>query len=290
MMSLPRVTCIIGPTACGKTDAAIALAEKGKHEIISVDSAMIYRGMDIGTATPTDAELQRAPHRLINICDPSESYSVGEFVRDATREIEDILAKGKTPLLVGGTMMYFHQLQKGYSELPEADATIRIEVAEEAKSCSWPAMHAKLASVDPATAARLSENDSQRISRALEIYQQTGRTLSQLHEAQTQTPLAYAFEHIIMDQMERAVIHKRIEKRFDQMLAAGFLEEAKALYDRGDLNTSMPSIRCVGYRQAWDYFDSICDKATMREKAIIATRQLCKRQFTWLRRLKEEGA
>ncbi|PHQ80674.1 MAG: tRNA (adenosine(37)-N6)-dimethylallyltransferase MiaA, partial [Coxiella sp. (in: Bacteria)] len=243
-----------------------------------------YRGMDIGTATPTADELAQAPHRLINIRDPAERYSVGEFCDDALREIEAVIANGNTPILVGGTMMYFHQLQIGYSELPSADANIRQQVADEAVKIGWPAMHAKLQDVDAESAQQLHPNDQQRVSRALEIFYRTGKSLSHWQREQHQTPPPYNFENIILAPEERSVIHERIEKRFDQMLAQGFLDEVEALYKRGDLTPELPSIRCVGYRQAWDYLAGVDDKETMREKSIIATRQLCKRQFTWLRR------
>jgi len=281
-----KVICLMGPTACGKTARAIEMVQQGGYEIISVDSAMIYRGMDIGTATPTAEELSAAPHRLINIRDPSERYSVGDFCRDVIIEIEDILKNDNTPLLVGGTMMYFHQLQKGYSELPSADDRIRQQVSNDAETLGWPMMHQKLQEFDPHTAAQLHPNDAQRISRALEIYYQTGKSLSQWHQEQTLKKPPYHFETMILAPEDRAVIHNKIEQRFDLMLKQGFLDEVRALYQRGDLHCDMPSIRSVGYRQAWDYLAGQCDKETMREKAIIATRQLCKRQFTWLRRWK----
>ena len=279
-----QVICLMGPTACGKTGAAIDLVERGGYEIISVDSAMIYRGMDIGTATPTATELARAPHRLIDIRDPAQAYSVGEFCADAQREIQDIIANGNTPLLVGGTMMYFHQLQQGYSALPSADAVVRQQVANEAADMGWPAMHSKLQQVDSPTADQLHPNDAQRISRALEIYYQTGKPLSVWRAEQSQAPPPYHFENIILAPEEREIIHQRIEQRFDLMLEQGFLDEVKLLFNRGDLNPRMPSIRSVGYRQAWEYCAGHWDFDTMRERAIIATRQLCKRQFTWLRR------
>lgn len=283
-MAMQKVVCLMGPTACGKTGAAIELVKQGGYEIISVDSAMVYRGMDIGTATPSAEELAAAPHRLINIRDPAESYSVGDFCDDAQREIQAILANGNIPLLVGGTMMYFHQLQQGYSELPSSNAAIRQQVAEEAEQSGWPAMHAKLQRVDSQTAEQLHPNDAQRISRALEIYYQTGKPLSVWHAEQQLQPPAYQFENIILAPDERRIIHQRIEQRFDLMLEQGFIEEVEALYQRGDLHPDLSSIRSVGYRQAWEYCAGHIDKETMRERAIIATRQLCKRQFTWLRR------
>jgi tRNA dimethylallyltransferase len=281
---MKKVICLMGPTACGKTGMAIEMVKQGGYEIISVDSAMIYRGMDIGTATPTAQELADAPHRLINIKDPSESYSVGEFCDDAEREIEAVLANGNAPLLVGGTMMYYYQLQKGYSELPSADEVVRQQVAREAQAIGWPAMHVKLKEIDPQAAEQLHPNDAQRISRALEIFYQTGKPLSQWHQEQTIHKPKYKFENRILAPDNRSIIHERIEKRFDLMLEQGFLDEVELLFKRGDLDVSMPSIRSVGYRQAWEYFLGNCDKQVMREKAIVATRQLCKRQFTWLRR------
>lgn len=283
-MAMQRVMCLMGPTACGKTAAAIGMVKRGGYEIISVDSAMVYRGMDIGTATPTAEELKIAPHRLINIRDPADPYSVGNFCDDVQREIKDILNNGNTPLLVGGTMMYFHQLQQGYSELPSANAAIRQQVAQEAKQHGWPAMHMQLQQIDAKTAEQLHPHDMQRISRALEIYYQTGKPLSVWHAEQRLKPPAYQFETVILAPDERSIIHQLIEQRFDQMLEQGFVDEVAALYERGDLNPNLPSIRSVGYRQAWDYCEGNIDKNTMRERAIIATRQLCKRQFTWLRR------
>ena len=279
-----KVICLMGPTACGKTGAAIEMVKQGGYEIISVDSAMVYRGMDIGTATPTAAELDVAPHRLINIRDPAEPYSVGDFCDDAQREIQAILENGNIPLLVGGTMMYFHQLQQGYSELPSADPTIRQQVATEAEQQGWPTLHTKLQQVDSKTAEQLHPNDAQRISRALEIYYQTGKPLSVWHAEQQLQPPQYQFENIILAPEERSVIHQRIEQRFDLMLEQGFIDEVQALYQRDNLHPDLSSIRSVGYRQAWDYCAGAIDKNTMRERAVIATRQLCKRQFTWLRR------
>ncbi len=279
-----QVICLMGPTACGKTAAAIELVERGGFEIISVDSAMIYRGMTIGTAKPTQDELARAPHHLINIRDPAEPYSVGDFIDDALKLIDQIHARGKIPLLVGGTMMYFYQLQRGYSELPSTDEATRRQVEQMAETQGWPALYELLQQIDPAIAAQLHPNDSQRISRALEIFYQTKVCMSEWHRHQTIEKPAYDFKNIILAPEDRSVIHQRIEKRFDQMLKLGFMQEVEALYKRNDLNASLPSIRCVGYRQAWDYLDGNCSFDEMRERAIAATRQLCKRQFTWLRR------
>lgn len=278
------VICLMGPTACGKTQVAIDAVQKGPYEIVSVDSAMIYRGMDIGTAKPTSAELALAPHRLIDICDPADGYSVGQFLRDVEREISQIHAKQKTPLLVGGTMMYFHQLQHGMHALPQTTPEIRTRVATLAAQHGWPALHEKLAQVDPVTAERLEPTDAQRVARAYEIYLQTGQPLSVWHMTEAPAQSDFEFQSLILAPSDRKVIHGRIEKRFDQMLAAGFIDEVKTLYERGDLSPALPSIRCVGYRQAWSYLADEYSKEQMREQAIIATRQLCKRQLTWLRR------
>lgn len=280
----PSVICLMGPTACGKTAAAIDIVERHHCDIISVDSAMVYKGLDIGSAKPTTDELAKAPHRLIDIRDPAQPYSVGEFCDDARLEITKILHAGRTPLLVGGTMMYFYQLQSGLSELPAAAPEIREKILQDSKEQGWPALHEKLKKIDPAMAMRLNPNDSQRISRALEIFYQTKQTLTEWQRQQTITESPYDFINLILAPESRQLIHQRIATRFDSMLEQGFIEEAKALYEREDLHAELPAIRSVGYRQAWDYFDGKCDLETMREKAIIATRQLCKRQFTWLRR------
>lgn len=274
----------MGPTASGKTAAAIELVSRGPYDIISVDSAMIYRDMDIGTAKPSAAELALAPHRLINIRDPADSYSIGNFIDDVTAEIDDILQQDRIPLLVGGTMMYFYQLQHGINHIPSSDPLIRNQIAAEAQEKGWPALHAMLTKIDPIVASRLHPNDAQRISRALEVYYQTGKTLSLWQKEQVVTNPRYDFETIILAPADRTVIHERIEKRFDVMLKQGFIEEVEKLYARRDLDINKPSIRSVGYRQAWDYIEGTVDFDTMRERAIVATRQLCKRQFTWLRR------
>ena len=278
----------MGPTASGKTAAAIDLALRGPYEIISVDSAMIYREMNIGTAKPSLEELSAAPHRLIDICDPAESYSVGRFLEDVASEIDDIIAHDKIPLLVGGTMMYFYQLQQGINNIPSSEPLIRERIAQEAVQKGWSALHAQLKTIDPVIAERLHPHDAQRISRALEIYEQTGKPLSVWQKEQAVAATDYQFENIILAPTNRAILHERIEKRFDVMLAGGFLEEVERLHARGDLDMNKPSIRSVGYRQAWDYIEGHIDFNTMREQAIVATRQLCKRQFTWLRRW--EGA
>jgi len=317
--ALPAYVALAGPTASGKTAAALAIAASYPAEIISVDSALVYRGMDIGTAKPSAAELAAVPHHLINIRDPLQAYSAAEFVADATRLMHDISARGKLPLLVGGTMLYFKALRHGLDDMPKADATVRGVIEQEAAQKGWPALHAALALVDPVTAARLAPADSQRISRALEVYRLSGQPLSSFHttkteaisplpiraggldpgfcqnDAQNPTPSLL----ISLEPLERAWLHQRIAQRFDVMLAKGFLDEVRALMARGDLHPDLPSMRCVGYRQAWDHLDAletpakaaastnITDKppslSDLREKGIAATRQLAKRQITWLR-------
>ncbi|OHV02611.1 tRNA (adenosine(37)-N6)-dimethylallyltransferase MiaA [Ralstonia solanacearum] len=285
----PRAVCLLGPTASGKTAAALALAERWPVEIISMDSALVYRDMDIGTAKPSRAEQAIAPHHLIDIIDPLDAYSAAQFATDAQALIEAIRARGRLPLIVGGTMLYYKALTQGLSDLPGADPAIRAEIDAEAARDGWPALHAKLAQVDPVTAARLHATDAQRIQRALELYRLTGQPMSALlareagaaafhrHEA------AAAYLSIALEPADRAVLHARIAQRFDAMLAGGLLDEVEALRRRGDLSPVLPSIRCVGYRQAWAYLDGEIDMATLREQGIAATRQLCKRQITWLR-------
>lgn len=283
----PFVICLMGPTACGKTQLAIDIVQKFSCEIISVDSAMVYRGMDIGTAKPTAEELAIAPHRLINICDPAEPYSVGRFCEDARREINDILNKEKIPLLVGGTMLYFHLLQQGFTDLPGADENVRNKIDKAAQEKGWPAMHQELAMIDPHAVEHIHPNDSQRIQRALELYYTTGQTMSELQATQTFKPLPYKIVNLITAYKDRKTLHQLIAKRFDTMLKSGFLDEVRSLYRRGDLNENLPAIRTVGYRQVWSYLKGEYDEATMRERAIVATRQLAKRQYTWLRRWKD---
>lgn len=277
-----NIFCLIGPTATGKTALAIELVKHALVEIISVDSAMIYRGMDIGSATPTTEELAQAPHRLINIKDPNQAYSVGEFCQDAKREIKDILAQGKIPLLVGGTMLYFYMLQQGLADLPETDEAVRAQVNQEAGEISWEGMHQKLQAIDPVTAQRLKPTDSQRIGRALEIFYSSGELLSDLL-AQQPAQSEYRFTNFVLQEPDRAKVHANIAKRFEQMLAQGFEQEVAALYQRGDLDLSMPSMRCVGYKQMWQYLAGEIDYQQMRDAALAATRQLAKRQYTWLR-------
>ncbi len=282
---------LVGPTASGKTAAALALADalagQGGAEIISMDSALVYRGMDIGTAKPSREELARVPHHLIDILDPLHSYSAADFARDATRLIKDIRARGKTPLLVGGTMLYLKALCEGLNDIPAANLAIRSQIQEQAAQLGWPAMHALLAQIDPVTAARLAPGDSQRIGRALEVWTATGQTLSTFHQsAKAQAP-DWHIPVISLEPTDRAWLHQRIAQRFDQMMAAGFMDEVQALRARGDLDLDLPSMRCVGYRQAWEGLDAAWREGDIRERGIFATRQLAKRQITWLRSLPE---
>jgi len=287
-VSLPCI-CIAGPTASGKTAAAMAIARRHEAEIISVDSALVYRGMDIGTAKPTPAELAAVPHHLIDIRDPLQAYSAAEFVADAGRLVSEIQARGKLPLLVGGTMLYFKALFDGLDDMPKADPAVRAALADEAAAQGWPALHAELARVDPTTAARLAPNDSQRISRALEVFRVSGRPLSFFHaqgaarKSAAQGTGADAASLISLEPQDRGWLHERIALRFDAMLQAGFIDEVKALRARGDLNRDLPSMRCVGYRQAWEALDGDYAVGELRDRGIFATRQLAKRQITWLR-------
>jgi tRNA dimethylallyltransferase len=319
--ALPRCICIAGPTASGKTAAALAIAQHLREpwpvEIISVDSALVYRSMDIGTAKPSAAELAAVPHHLIDIRDPLQPYSAAEFAADATRLMADITARGKTPLLVGGTMLYFKALFEGLDDMPHANPAIRAALELEAAQVGWPAMHAQLAQVDPISAARLQPNDAQRLQRALEVFRISGKPLSsfqrvnqQLNQQTQETINNIAPQSINMvataindnknalfialEPENRTWLHERIAQRFDAMLTAGFEQEVRSLRARGDLHLNTPSIRCVGYRQMWEALDATgkvkLDKNTvslimneMREKGIAATRQLCKRQLTWLR-------
>lgn len=280
----PLAVAVMGPTAAGKTDLAIALHQHLNADIISVDSALIYRGMDIGTAKPSAQELRRAPHRLIDICDPADTYSAADFVRDAKSAMAEIVAAGRTPLLVGGTMLYFKALLEGLSPMPPADPTIRAAIKSAAAERGWPAMHAELVKVDPLSAARLHPNHSQRISRALEVFRVSGKPMSAWQTGGSGgVQDAYNWIQIAVAPQERSLLHQRIETRFDKMLELGFIEEVAALRGRGDLHEGMPSMRAVGYRQVWQYLSGECDLATMRERGIAATRQLAKRQLTWLR-------
>jgi tRNA dimethylallyltransferase len=291
MSTKPLAVAIMGPTASGKTASALAIAERIPSEIISVDSALVYRGMDIGTAKPTREELAAVPHHLIDIIDPLDSYSVAQFRKDTLRLVDEINARGKLPLLVGGTMLYFKGLADGLDDLPGADPEVRAALDEEAARLGWPAMHARLAAVDPETAARLAPADSQRIQRALEIYTLSGKPMSELLAQREKTELPFDLLSFALEPSDRAVLHHRIARRFDIMLQdspqGNLITEVEALRKRGDLHLGLPSIRCVGYRQAWEYLDGSIDYATMRETGIIATRQLAKRQLTWLRSMPE---
>ena len=280
----PLALALMGPTAAGKTDLAIALREHINADIISVDSALIYRGMDIGTAKPSAEELRRAPHRLIDICDPAESYSAADFVRDAKSAIAEIVAAGGIPLLVGGTMLYFKALLEGLSPMPPSNPEIRAAIEAEAAKRGWPAMHDELADVDPISAARLHPNHSQRISRALEVFRMSGTPMSIWQSGGSGGVIdSYHWIQIAVAPQERTVLHQRIASRFDKMIELGFIEEMASLRQRGDLHEDMPSMRAVGYRQAWQYLSGEYDLAEMRERSIAATRQLAKRQLTWLR-------
>jgi tRNA dimethylallyltransferase len=279
-----RATCLLGPTASGKSRLAMQLAVRFPVEIVSVDSGQVYRGMDIGTAKPSPAERAAVPHHLIDIVDPTESYSAGRFRADAIAAVADILARGKVPLLVGGTMLYYRSLVQGMDELPAADPAIRASLDAEAASKGWPALHEELARVDPRTAARLSPNDSQRIQRALEVYRATGTPLSDLHTA-PRAVLPFDLKAYALVPADRAALHRRIAQRFDAMLAAGLVAEVEALRERYRLHAALPSMRCVGYRQVWEHLEGAYDRKALREKGIIATRQLAKRQLTWLRSL-----
>ncbi|HSC66887.1 MAG TPA: tRNA (adenosine(37)-N6)-dimethylallyltransferase MiaA [Cellvibrio sp.] len=290
-MSQPRpmVIFLMGPTASGKTDLAIALRQQLPVELISVDSALVYRGMDIGSAKPSAQEQMLAPHRLIDIRDPAEPYSVADFLADTEREIAAIHAQGKIPLLVGGTMLYFRALLDGLAEMPAADAEVRAQIEREAEQFGWPYIHAQLAEVDPETAAEIHPNHSQRVSRALEVYRVSGKTMAQLRQLQHQPSVQRAFTErykvcqLAIAPRDRSILHQRIAARFEKMLASNFVDEVRHLYQRGDLHPDLPAIRAVGYRQVWDYLDGRLDYSEMTERGIIATRQLAKRQLTWLR-------
>ena len=287
MNKQPTIICLMGPTASGKTKLAIELTQQIPCEIISVDSAMVYRTMDIGTSTPTQKELKQAPHRLIDIRDPAVPYSAGQFCEDVQREIKDIHRRNKIPLLVGGTMLYFHLLQQGVADLPEADKRIRDQISAQAHKLGWPALHQQLLVIDPTSAKKIHPNDAQRIQRALEIYRVTGQPLSKLQALQDSKTPPYRTINLIIAPQDRSILHKRIATRFQNMLAQGFIDEVRTLFQREDCHENLPSIRTVGYRQIWAYLKGEYDYDTMQEKAIIATRQFAKRQWTWLRRWKE---
>ncbi|WBS02149.1 tRNA (adenosine(37)-N6)-dimethylallyltransferase MiaA [Pseudoduganella sp. SL102] len=284
----PLAVAIMGPTASGKTAAALAIAERIPSEIISVDSALVYRGMDIGTAKPTREERAAVPHHLIDILDPLDAYSVAQFRTDTLRLVADIAARGKLPLLVGGTMLYFKGLADGLDDLPGADPAVRAELETEAQRLGWPALHARLATLDPATAARLNPNDAQRIGRALEIIRLSGQPMSALLARREKEALPFELVSFALEPNDRAVLHERIARRFDIMLEDdALIDEVEVLRRRGDLHPGLPSMRCVGYRQVWEYLDGHIGYQDMRETGIIATRQLAKRQLTWLRAMPE---
>ena len=281
---MKTVVCLMGPTASGKTDVAISLCKRFPLDIVSVDSALVYRGMDIGTAKPDAETLQRAPHRLIDIRDPEESYSAGDFVRDARREIDSIQAAGRVPLLVGGTMMYFSALIGGIAELPSADAEIRASIDADAEISGWPAIHARLQEIDSAAAERIKPNDKQRIQRALEVYLASGTPLSEWQaRAQTELGRDLAFVKFALQPATRQVLHERIEKRLNLMLNNSFLDEVKVLHQRPGLTAEHPSMRSVGYRQLWAHLEGEGSMEEAGKRALYATRQLAKRQITWLR-------
>ena len=277
--------CLAGPTASGKSKASMAIADLLPIEIVNVDSATIYQGMDIGTAKPDANDRARVPHHLLDIIDPAQAYSAAQFLTDAKRCITDIQARGKTPLLVGGTMLYFKVLQDGIDDLPGASAAIRAGIQDQAQSNGWPAMHAELAKIDPVTAERLPPNDRQRIGRALEIYHSTGRPMSSFFDPNRAS--GRKLQLISLEPSDRQVLHQRIGDRFDLMLEQGLVDEVQALMARSDLHDDLPSIRCVGYRQIWAHLQGQDSLAQAREKAIAATRQLAKRQLTWLRGMKD---
>lgn len=279
----PLLICLMGPTASGKTDLAIEVARVRDCELVSVDSALVYRGLDIGSAKPDH------PHHLVDIRDPAEAYSAADFVEDATRLAGEITARGRTPLLVGGTMLYFKAFLEGLAKMPGANTALRAEIEAQAARYGWPHLHAQLAEVDPQAAARIHPRHSQRLSRAIEVYRSSGITLSEWHARQEAAAESLPGQHYQVVQLaicpaDRAVLHRRIERRFEQMMAAGFVEEVRALWQRGDLHPDMPAIRAVGYRQLWRYLDGECSLHEAVRKGVAATRQLAKRQLTWLRK------
>jgi tRNA dimethylallyltransferase len=279
----PPAIFLMGPTASGKTALACALSEQFPLDLVSVDSALVYRGMDIGTAKPDAATLARYPHALIDIRDPAQPYSAADFRADALPAMQHIGARGRVPLLVGGTGLYFRALQQGLSDLPEADPAVRARLSAEAGQVGWPAMHARLARMDPLAATRIGPNDAQRLQRALEVMELTGRPLSELQRGGAATHFPWRVLKLALLPPDRRPLHERIADRFDTMLAAGLLDEVRALRARGDLHAELPSMRAVGYRQAWEYLDGLTDAVEFRNRAIFATRQLAKRQITWLR-------
>lgn len=285
--SLPKAIFLMGPTASGKTDLAIKLAQECRCEIISVDSALIYKGMDIGTAKPSTEEQALAPHLLVDIIDPIQSYSAGDFRDDALALMHDIVARGNTPLLVGGTMLYYKALVEGLSPLPSADPAIRASIEKQVEASSWQALHDELREIDPVSAQRIHVNDPQRLARAIEVYRISGKSMTELTAVKSE-PIPFDIQQFAIAPAEKSVLHERIEKRFDLMLAAGFEQEVQGLYDRGDLHLDLPSMRCVGYRQMWEFIEGKLDREEMRFRGVVATRQLAKRQMTWLRGWKQE--
>ena len=280
----PKAIFIMGPTASGKTDLAVECVKAFEGDIISVDSALVYKHMDIGTAKPDESVLREAPHRLINIIEPTEAYSAASFRMDALREMAAITAAGRIPILAGGTMLYYKALQEGLSVLPSSDSGTREAIEQQAREKGWEYMHQYLASVDPVSARRIHPNDPQRIQRALEVYQMTGQSLTEHWQQQQQQSLPYDVIKIALIPNDREQLRQRIAERFHLMLEQGFVNEVRTLMARGDLNLNMPSMRCVGYRQVWEYLEGKMDFDNMVEKGIIATRQLAKRQLTWLRK------
>ena len=278
-----KAVLLMGPTASGKTDIAVSLCERFACDIISVDSALVYRGMDIGTAKPDAETLRRAPHQLIDIREPEDSYSAGDFVRDARAAIQKSVANGRIPLLVGGTMMYFRALTEGIADLPAGDDRIRADIDEQAAQTGWPELHAELAKVDPIVAARLSPNDSQRIQRALEVFRVSGKPLSQWQQQAVAETDDVEYIKIALQVEPRALLHERIEQRLDKMIAEGFMDEMHTLRARPDLKRDSSAMRSVGYRQFWAHLDGDYSRQDARDRALFATRQLAKRQLTWLR-------
>jgi len=277
------VICLMGPTATGKTELAVSLVERFPFDIVSVDSALVYRGMDIGTAKPDAATLARAPHRLIDICEPEKPYSAGAFVRDANEQIDSIRSAGRIPLLVGGTMLYFRALIQGIARLPAADPALRAAIDREAEAVGWPAMHAELARVDPCAAARIEPGDRQRIQRALEVFRTSSRRLSDWHADGAAAAGDNEFVKIGLVPPDRKALHVRIDRRFERMLDAGFVDEVRRLRSRPGLSSASASMRAVGYRQIWTYLDGTWDLGEATRRGQAATRQLAKRQLTWLR-------
>ena len=283
----PKVIFLMGPTASGKTDLAIKLAQECGCEIISVDSALIYKGMDIGTAKPSAEEQALAPHLLVDIIDPKQSYSAGDFRDDALRLMHEIVARGNTPLLVGGTMLYYKALIEGLSPLPSADKDVRAVIEKQVNETSWQALHDELHVIDPVSAERIHVNDPQRLARAIEVFRISGKSMTELTAVKSD-PIPFDVHQFAIAPAEKSVLHERIERRFDLMLAAGFEQEVRGLFNRDDLHLDLPSMRCVGYRQMWEYIEGKLDYEEMRFRGIVATRQLAKRQMTWLRGWKQE--